>query len=85
MATPVGRLSLLEPASLEEALRLRVRGMTCSHCAESVRGALAQCDGVMQVHVNLAAGTASVAGQQLEAERLVEAVARLGYTATLEA
>jgi len=65
-------------------IRLRVTGMTCSHCAESVRRSLAECDGVAAAEVDLSDGLTIVTGTQLDAERLVVVVTELGYAASVE-
>jgi len=47
-------------AKAPEPIRLRVTGMTCSHCADSVRRALLAVAGVRSATVNLAGGVATV-------------------------
>lgn len=66
-----------------QRLDLKVTGMTCSHCAESVRRALAECDGVRSAQVSLASGRALVTGDDLDQEQLLAAVTDLGYAASL--
>jgi hypothetical protein len=66
-----------------QRLDLVVTGMTCSHCAESVRRALAECDGVTSVEVDLTGGRALVTGDRLDPSQLTAAVAQLGYSANL--
>jgi len=61
---------------------LDVTGMTCSHCAESVRRALLECDGAETVEVDLAGGRARVYGQA-DPPELRQAVQGLGYGADL--
>jgi copper chaperone len=39
-----------------------VQGMTCDHCANSVRDELSRVDGVQDVHVDLPSGTVTVIG-----------------------
>lgn len=65
-----------------EELRLRVTGMTCGHCAASVERALRACSGVSAVSVDIAAGTARIHGEHLDAEKLIEAVKNSGYAAS---
>ncbi|MFO7871735.1 MAG: SO_0444 family Cu/Zn efflux transporter [Kiritimatiellia bacterium] len=60
--------------------RLKIEGMTCSHCAESVKEVLSRCSGVTSVAVSQERGEAVVAGKRASLEELVEAVAALGYT-----
>jgi hypothetical protein len=66
-----------------QRLDLVVSGMTCSHCAESVRRALTACAGVSSAEVDLLHGRAVVTGQRLDPQRLAAAVAELGYAVTL--
>ncbi len=58
---------------------LSVKGMTCSHCAASVRRELEQIAGAGNVEVDLANGRAVVTGTGLDAEALRKAAAGLGY------
>jgi uncharacterized membrane protein YraQ (UPF0718 family)/copper chaperone CopZ len=67
-----------------ERYELLVKGMTCSHCEESVRRALSECAGVQSVEVDLALGRAIVTGEGLDRDRLLTAVAELGYTAKVK-
>ena len=62
---------------------LRVTGMTCNHCVENVRRALAACRGVRTTEVNLEGGRVAVAGDHLAPDQLVAAVTAAGYAATL--
>jgi uncharacterized membrane protein YraQ (UPF0718 family)/copper chaperone CopZ len=64
---------------------LDVEGMTCSHCQESVRRALAAVDGVTGVEVDLAGKRAVVAGRDLDGERLCRVVDELGYRSRVAA
>ena len=66
---------------VDEALRLRITGMTCTHCAASVRRALVDCEGVADARVDLDAGSASIWGQAADPEALVAAVKEIGYEA----
>jgi hypothetical protein len=70
-------------SSDEQRVELLVSGMTCSHCAETVRRALAACTGVQSVEVRLESGRALVTGRDLTRERLIAVVAELGYAAHL--
>ncbi|MEA1997517.1 MAG: SO_0444 family Cu/Zn efflux transporter [Gemmatimonadota bacterium] len=71
-------------SSRDNFLELQVTGMTCSLCADSVRRAVAECDGVRSVEVNLARGLVTVAGDNLDPQRLYAAVAGLGYQAQVQ-
>jgi len=66
-----------------ERVELSVRGMTCGHCAETVRRALAECGGVRSAEVDLAGGRAVVTGDRFDTQQLLAAVGSLGYVASL--
>lgn len=62
-------------------IRLEIEGMTCGHCVEAVRRALAAVPGVTQVvEVDRDKGTASVEGEA-RPEDLIAAIGEAGYTA----
>ena len=63
---------------------LDIRGMTCTHCVNSVRRALLECDGVQSAQVDLRSGAATVRGSGFRRQALAEAVAKLGYSARLQ-
>jgi len=63
-----------------EKIVFEIGGMTCSHCAAAVKTALAGCEGVNSVSVDLDSGKAVVAGSGFESECLAGAVTALGYT-----
>jgi copper chaperone CopZ len=63
-------------------IRLGIEGMTCGHCAASVRDALQAVPGVRRATVRLESGDAEVEGTALRSEALVEALARIGFDAT---
>ncbi len=65
------------------AVRLTISGMTCDHCAQSVRNALLKLPGVREVRVDLSAGQAAVTGEGLDAESLCRAVRSAGYDAAV--
>jgi len=62
-------------------LELGITGMTCSHCANAVARALQQVPGVEHADVELTSGKATIAGNKLDTEALVNCVAGLGYKA----
>ena len=70
-----------EPEPTMHALKLLVRGMTCTHCVASVRRALLESPGVHVAEVDLEAGEARVSGEGAAPEQLVSAVESLGYEA----
>ncbi|MFZ5831741.1 MAG: SO_0444 family Cu/Zn efflux transporter [Planctomycetota bacterium] len=73
----------VQPDGLD-SVRLAISGMTCSHCAESVRRTLAESPGVESVEVSLKPGRAVVAGCRLQPESLAARVSALGYKAQAE-
>lgn len=69
-----------EPAEPhDEQTTVVVSGMTCSHCAESVRKALLACPGVESVEVDLGTGRAAVVGGDADVGSLRGAVEELGF------
>ena len=64
-------------------LVLDIEGMTCASCVAKVERALGDVEGVGAVTVNLASRTAHVLGAEGRQDRLIEAVRRTGYGATL--
>jgi copper chaperone len=57
-----------------------VSGMTCGHCVSAVTEELSKLDGVTEVQVDLAAGTATVTSDQpLDDEAVRNAVDEAGY------
>jgi uncharacterized membrane protein YraQ (UPF0718 family)/copper chaperone CopZ len=73
-----------DPAEAEggASVTMRIKGMTCGHCVESVTKALMETGGVVSAHVDLKKGEAVVSGRDMETARLVEAVESLGYKVT---
>lgn len=87
--TDQGKIAKDEPdtraASDEHRLELRVTGMTCSHCAESVRRVIAECPGVQRAEVNLEGGRAMVFGKNFDTGLLQRVVEELGYSGRIVA
>ncbi len=69
------------PAS--EKIELKIDGMTCSHCVESVRRALAESIGVESVEVDLRGGSAVVRGRSIRGGELIAVVESLGFSAKI--
>ncbi|MFI9569325.1 heavy-metal-associated domain-containing protein [Streptomyces rishiriensis] len=59
-----------------------VTGMTCEHCAASITEEVSQVPGVTEVDVDVAAGSVSVSGTNLDDARLRAAIVEAGYEAT---
>nr|WP_289036906.1 copper chaperone CopZ [uncultured Allobacillus sp.] len=62
-------------------ITLKVTGMTCGHCKQSVNDALSNLEGVESVEVNLDSGNVDVAYEDslVSKEQLIEAVEEQGY------
>ena len=60
-------------------LKLKVDGMSCSHCEKAVKTAWEEFKEVTQVKVNLAEKNVEVTGTDLNAEKLAVAVEDQGY------
>ena len=59
-------------------MRIRINGMSCSHCQARVEKGLSELDGVTSVRVDLPTGTATVVGDVTE-DRLRTTLDDLGY------
>lgn len=62
---------------------LKVEGMTCGHCAQTVTGALQKVRGVERAQVDLNSGRARVEYDeaQTDEEKMIQAVSEEGYSA----
>ncbi|MBR7554696.1 copper chaperone CopZ [Allobacillus sp. GCM10007491] len=62
-------------------ITLKVTGMTCGHCKQSVNDALSNLEGVRSVEVNLDSGNVDVAYEDslVSKQQLIEAVEGQGY------
>ncbi|MFJ6086796.1 heavy-metal-associated domain-containing protein [Streptomyces sp. NPDC092369] len=56
-----------------------VTGMTCEHCAASVKEEVSEVAGVSEVVVDLAANSVTVHGTDLDDARLRAAIVEAGY------
>lgn len=63
-----------------ENTTLSIKGMTCSHCAQTVERVLRECLGVLSVDVDLKSGKAFVRGEGFDPDCLREAVTKVGYS-----
>ncbi len=62
-------------------LILRVRGMSCRHCADLIQGTLLQQPGVEAALVDWTSGRAEVSGKDLDPDLLRSRIKELGYDA----
>lgn len=62
---------------------LRVEGMTCGHCAQTVTGALQKVGGVERAQVDLNAGRARIEYDEgrTDLREMIQAVREEGYSA----
>jgi len=63
-------------------LKIMIEGMTCEHCAMSVRRALLESKGVASAEVDLRGAYALVTGGELDTEEMRDSVEKLGYRVT---
>ena len=64
----------------QEEIYLTVEGMTCSHCKESVEGAIHSIPGVERSWVDLPSGRVRVAGKNIDAGAMRERIMAKGFT-----
>jgi copper chaperone CopZ len=79
LATPEAITSSLGETTGEDAVTLRISGMTCEHCTETVARGLRNAPGVTSAEVDLASGRATVRGENLDVATLRQVVRDLGY------
>ena len=72
-------IHMAKPQDGANRIDLAIGGMTCSHCAQNVRRALLECQGVESADVDLDAGRAVVTGKAFDVQSLSQAVEALGY------
>ena len=58
---------------------LIIKGMTCSHCANAVKRAILESDGVSEANVNLASTTATITGNGFDLNAIKNSIEELGY------
>lgn len=69
-----------DDCSCGKAQRFRIEGMMCNHCKENVEKSLRQLEGVEDVHVDLAEGTAYIKGGNVDISKVIDTINSLGYT-----
>jgi len=65
----------------EQSVNLKIEGMRCNGCVQSLRRALSEISGVTSADVWLDEGRAQIRGNGLSTKELIEAVASLGFEA----
>ncbi len=70
---------------MSRTIKLSIEGMTCDHCTRTVKKALEAVPGVASASVDLASNSAeaTLSGDQIEADLLVNAVVDAGYQARI--
>ena len=63
----------------DETREYAVAGMTCAHCAASVREEVSELEAVSTVDVDVASGRVTVTGTALDDHAVRAAVAEAGY------
>ncbi|MFH1852536.1 MAG: SO_0444 family Cu/Zn efflux transporter [Candidatus Neomarinimicrobiota bacterium] len=81
---PAPEKIVTEEATMEmETVTFKVSGMTCSHCAMSVKRAAEEAGGAT-AEVDLAKGKMVVHGKNINSAQIIAAVNALGYEASLD-
>lgn len=64
-----------------EQVTLKVNGMSCGHCVKAIEGSVGELEGVSQVKVDLATGTATVqyTSENISLEKIKETIDEEGY------
>jgi len=64
-----------------EKITLKVNGMSCGHCVNSIEGSVGKLDGVNSVKVNLAEGTVDVefTPSEVHLSKIKETIDDQGY------
>ena len=70
-------------SAMSSRITMRISGMTCSHCVNTVARVLRQMSGVREATVDLDSGQALVSGEDLDTQALIRAIRDLGYEASL--
>ncbi len=65
-----------------EGIELNIECMICEHCVARTQKALAAVTGVNEVEVRLEPGAATVTGENVSLQDLIDAVDQAGFTAT---
>ncbi len=79
LISPYLRKSEFEVESMADTKVFTVEGMTCNHCAANVEKAIREIQGVSDVKVDLTGKRAAVSGEDLDPEKVKNAVETAGY------
>ncbi len=75
-----GRAEAFAPAGPEQSMAFRIKGMTCSHCTDSIRRALLELPSVSSAEIDLDKGWAVVSGRAPDAGAILRTISELGYS-----
>lgn len=67
---------------MAQTLQLDITGMTCDHCVHAVTEAAKGTPGVTDAKVDLESKSATVTGENVDIQKLIDAIAEEGYEAT---
>ena len=76
--TPDGNENIIDGS--QDRLSIRVDGMTCSHCRESVESAVYSCSGVESTSVDLLKGLVFVIGSELDESAIKDKIKSRGFS-----
>ena len=62
---------------------LLVSGMTCNHCVNSVTNAIFEVSNIQDVDVNLSSGETKINGNNINIDKVIEAITSSGYSVEL--
>lgn len=62
-----------------DILRLNVKGITCSHCVESIKRGLLELEYIKSVNVDIASGKVQVSGINMDKNEISETIKSLGF------
>ena len=62
-----------------DVLQLNVEGITCSHCADSIKRALNEFENIKSVNVGITDGIVQITGTNLDKTQIAETITSLGF------
>jgi copper chaperone len=68
---------------MSQSIQLKIEGMTCDHCVRSVTNAVKDVPGVADAKVSLETNSAVIEGDQIDVNRIIEAIEEEGYSASV--
>lgn len=68
---------------MAQTIELNVTGMTCDHCVHAVTEAAKSAPGVQKAEVRLEDHAATVSGDNIDVEKLIQLISEEGYEASL--